>query len=66
MDPYDQALLAHALRWCNYGGGDEHIFPYFGLTPETFYRRVLNLLDGHIELDRRTKTHLRAYWGLSG
>lgn len=61
MDPYDQALLTYALRWCNYGGGDEQIFPEFGLTPEAFYRRVLDLVDGYIELDCRTVTHLRTH-----
>lgn len=61
MDPYDQALLEHTMRWCNYGGGEELIFPEFGLTPEMFYRRVLTVVDSRSELEFPAKQYLRAY-----
>ncbi|UZG60287.1 hypothetical protein [Rhodococcus opacus] len=61
MDTFDQALLDYAIRWCTYGGGDEHIFPEFGLTPEAFYRRVLTIVERRAKLDFAAKRYLLAY-----
>jgi hypothetical protein len=45
MDSYERELVEFAVRWCPYGGGDEHILPEFGISPGEFYRRVLTTLD---------------------
>ncbi|TQC47853.1 hypothetical protein EEB14_18425 [Rhodococcus sp. WS4] len=41
-DEYE--LVAFALRWLPYGGGDEHILPQFGIMPHIFYRRLQTIL----------------------
>ncbi|MFC9361749.1 hypothetical protein ACFTZB_34875 [Rhodococcus sp. NPDC057014] len=38
-------LVNHALQWEPYGGGDEYILPEFGIPPQTYYRRILRLLQ---------------------
>lgn len=35
-----------AIRWEPFGGGDEDILPQFGVSPETFYRRLQKTLSG--------------------
>ncbi|MFC9360977.1 DUF3263 domain-containing protein [Rhodococcus sp. NPDC057014] len=48
MDLYDKTMLDFALRWAPYGGGDDHIFPEFGLSVPSFYVRVLDLIDRQV------------------
>lgn len=59
MTQDDQAMLTFALKWYRFGGGDEYIFPEFGITPRVFYQRVLALAtytsDG---VDGRTRKAL--------
>ncbi|MCQ4122785.1 DUF3263 domain-containing protein [Rhodococcus tibetensis] len=59
----EQAMLAFATRWLPYCGGDEHIFPEFGLSPAEFYRRVFTLVDRRFvsEVDFATKQQLREF-----
>ncbi|MFE3280301.1 hypothetical protein [Nocardia sp. NPDC059239] len=44
LSGYERELLAFAVRWVPYGGGDEFILPHFGISPSLFYRRVLAVL----------------------
>lgn len=41
----DNELVRFAAQWAPFGGGDEYIYPEFGLTPEQFYRRVLDVIQ---------------------
>ncbi|GAF43612.1 hypothetical protein RW1_009_00360 [Rhodococcus wratislaviensis NBRC 100605] len=43
--PDDARLVKFALWWEPFGGGDEYIFPEFGVDPVAYYRRLLNLLQ---------------------
>ncbi|SEC99439.1 hypothetical protein [Rhodococcus koreensis] len=63
MDTYDPALLDFALRWSFYGGGDDYVFTEFGISPATFYQRVLVLVEKRFStfLDTRSKEHLRRH-----
>ena len=44
--PYERdRMLAFALQWMPYGGGDaEDIMVAFGIPPETYFRRLRHLL----------------------
>lgn len=42
-------LIQFALRWEPFGGGDEFIFPEFGVAPLLFYRRLLRILESAAE-----------------
>jgi hypothetical protein len=66
MSRDDRAMLAFATKWLPYGGGDEHIFPEFGLPPRVFYRRVLALVTTTLvnDVDFETRTHLRDFCSL--
>ncbi|OPX05632.1 hypothetical protein B1964_29335 [Gordonia sp. i37] len=45
-------MVRFAVQWAPFGGGDEYIFPAFGLVPEQFYRRVLRAVQsGHTDRD---------------
>ncbi|MGY4783279.1 DUF3263 domain-containing protein [Rhodococcus opacus] len=57
----EQAMLAFATTWLPFGGGDEHIFPEFGLSPAAFYQRILTLVDRRFvsDVDLATRQHLR-------
>jgi len=44
LNSHDQAMLAFVKTWHPYGGADEEIFPEFGISVLSFYRRVLALL----------------------
>ncbi|UZG59909.1 hypothetical protein [Rhodococcus opacus] len=50
-------MIAFALKWLPYGGGDEHILPEFGVVPVEFYRRLVQLMNTvgatHVELGTR-------------
>lgn len=52
----ERAMLDFALRWSPFGNdGDEYILPEFGLTPATFYQRVLTLVTtGTVRIDAAT------------
>lgn len=54
-------LIDFAIRWEPYGG-DEYIFPEFGISPATFYRRVLAILADDVgpHLDSTTREKLIA------
>lgn len=57
--PYERdRMLAFALQWMPYGGGDaEDIMVSFGIPPETYFRRLRHLLaePGQLTgLDART------------
>lgn len=57
--PYERdRMLAFALQWMPYGGGDaEDIMVAFGIPPETYFRRLRHLLaePGQLTgLDART------------
>lgn len=42
----DRAMIDFALRWVNHGGGpDEAIQSAFGVSTQSFYRSVLDILD---------------------
>lgn len=51
-------MLAFALQWMPYGGGDaEDIMVAFGIPPETYFRRLRHLLADPVQpvdLDART------------
>ncbi|QHG85525.1 DUF3263 domain-containing protein (plasmid) [Rhodococcus rhodochrous] len=60
MTPDERAMVDFVLRWSSFDDGDEYILPEFGLTPTTFYRRVLALLAAPTdELDISTCSLLR-------
>jgi hypothetical protein len=40
----EEQFVEFALRWARHGGGDEYIFPEFGVRPAVFYRRLLGLV----------------------
>ncbi|MFC9355180.1 hypothetical protein ACFTZB_01165 [Rhodococcus sp. NPDC057014] len=44
MTHEEHSMLTFALRWLPYGGGDEHLFPEFGLLPSAFYQRLQTML----------------------
>jgi len=48
LNSHDQAMLAFVKTWHPYGGADEEIFPEFGVSAPSFYRRVLALLGRSI------------------
>jgi len=54
-------LIDFAIRWEPYGG-DEYIFPEFGISPATFYRRVLAILTDDVgpHVDSTTREKLIA------
>jgi hypothetical protein len=59
-----QAMVAFATRWEPYGGGGEdEIFPLFGIPVREFYRRVHDLVDASPspELDEVTRNRLRTF-----
>ncbi|WP_067902036.1 DUF3263 domain-containing protein [Nocardia vaccinii] len=45
MTADELAMLEFAAKWYRFGGGDEFIFPEFGVTPAVFYQRVLRLVE---------------------
>ncbi|MDV8022198.1 hypothetical protein [Rhodococcus sp. IEGM 1330] len=53
-----ERMLAFALRWLPYGGGQaEDIMVTFGIAAETYFLRLRTMLadaDLHAELDQRT------------
>ncbi|MCB8914054.1 DUF3263 domain-containing protein [Rhodococcus rhodochrous] len=60
MTPDERAMVDFVLRWSSFDDGEEYILPEFGLTPTTFYRRVLALLAAPTdELDIATCSLLR-------
>ncbi|MGW4335721.1 DUF3263 domain-containing protein [Rhodococcus koreensis] len=66
MNQDDRTMLAFATKWLPYGGGDEHIFPEFGLLPGVFYQRVLALVTATLsnDVDFATRTRLRDFCSL--
>lgn len=61
MTPDERAMLAFTLRWHPFGGGNEYIFPEFGLFQADFYRRVLALVTSTPtdDLDSTTRALLQ-------
>ncbi|ABH00668.1 hypothetical protein RHA1_ro11021 (plasmid) [Rhodococcus jostii RHA1] len=55
----DNELLAFAIRWEPFGGGDEFILPEFGLPPVSFYRRVLADLQSGAGPELSSRVHQR-------
>lgn len=59
LDPDTSRILSYAARWYRWGGGRaEDIFVEFGISPDTFCRRVLALtetadLDPYLRIDIR-------------
>lgn len=51
MNRYEQEMLTFAINWAPYGGGDENIFPEFGLPPRVFYERLSDLLRRRFIVD---------------
>ncbi|MFZ2178859.1 MAG: hypothetical protein WAW17_33465 [Rhodococcus sp. (in: high G+C Gram-positive bacteria)] len=45
MTQDEDLMVKFALKWLPYGGGDEHILPEFGVTPDEFYRRLSLLVN---------------------
>ncbi|AZG46640.1 hypothetical protein D7316_03241 [Gordonia insulae] len=41
----DRSMIRYLLRWAPFDGGDDEIFPTFGISPGTFYLRVGRLLQ---------------------
>ena len=44
MTNEEHSMLAFAIRWLPYGGGDEQLLPEFGLLPSAFYQRLQTML----------------------
>ena len=63
MDLHDREMIRFAKRWRPYGGGDDDIFPEFGIPVSAFYRRLLALLNQYrwIELSRLEQQALREF-----
>ncbi|QZS52629.1 DUF3263 domain-containing protein [Rhodococcus opacus] len=40
----EHSMLAFAMKWLPYGGGDEQMLPEFGLVPSAFYQRLQTML----------------------
>lgn len=45
MDIHDRAMLDFAITCRPFGGGDDQIFPEFGVSIPAFYSRFLPMLD---------------------
>nr|WP_241962144.1 DUF3263 domain-containing protein [Rhodococcus opacus] len=58
MTKHEIAILNFAVRWAPFGGGDEHIFPEFGIYPNVFYRRLRRLLDRDADLSHGVRHRL--------
>lgn len=43
-------LLRFFVRWAPFDGGDEDIYPSFGINPRTYYLRVADVLRGDASL----------------
>ncbi|MGW4126345.1 DUF3263 domain-containing protein [Nocardia sp. NPDC004711] len=54
-------ILAFAMKWLPFGGGDEDILPQFGIKPENFYRRLSIIIESRScgEMDLATRNRLR-------
>src|SRR5690606_14765305 len=63
MSPDDRTMLAFAVKWSPFGGGDEYILPEFGLTTAVFYQRPLAMVTTTLldEVDFATRTFLRQF-----
>ncbi|MBV6760262.1 DUF3263 domain-containing protein [Rhodococcus opacus] len=61
MIGYQTEILAFAVKWAPYAGGDEQVLPTFGLSVEEYYRRLLQLLDSPAarSVDSSTITRIR-------
>jgi hypothetical protein len=55
-------MVNFAKKWAPFGGGDEEIFPLFGIGPREFYRRLAELLDSESSpaIDSAVRQLLRA------
>lgn len=52
-------MIRFALRWAPFDSGDEYIFPQFGITPPTFYRRLAEILrDNNSQVDHAERETL--------
>jgi hypothetical protein len=63
VTPDQQAMVAFAMRWEPYGGGDDEILPLFGIPVHEFYRRVCDLVEtpSNSQLDEVTRNRLRTF-----
>jgi len=66
MSRDDRAMLAFAVKWFPYGGGDEYILPEFGMMPAVFYQRVLTLVTNPFlnEVNFATRNRLHRFCAL--
>lgn len=58
----DEALLAFAVSWREYGGGsDEDIYVEFGLPSQVYFERLMQVIDspGAANLDDTTREKVR-------
>ena len=54
-------IVGFALQWAPFDSGDEYILPQFGIVPQTFYRRLAEILrDSHTRLDHSVRETLTA------
>ena len=58
-----RAMVAFAMRWEPFGGGDGEIFPLFGIRLSDFYRGLAVLLDSRsgLAVDEIDRHRLRRY-----